>query len=167
MKSVAVLALLPLALAFPSSFSSPVPALLLANTPSLTDKPIPGVLIDVSGIHKWVPPDLQAGDMRGVCPGLNALANHNYLPHNGMITYVQGVSVTEDSKETPVSPFFNDLSCRIHSMGFRTRYRLFWYECGDGLWWQWNAPFDRRTSIRQQCSGCSDSWFVMCSPRPL
>ena len=37
--------------------------------------------IDVSGSHAFLPPG--AGDLRGPCPGLNALANHGYLPHNG------------------------------------------------------------------------------------
>jgi hypothetical protein len=38
--------------------------------------------VDVSGSHAFNPPG--AGDKRGPCPGLNALANHGYLPHNGM-----------------------------------------------------------------------------------
>jgi hypothetical protein len=38
--------------------------------------------IDVSGSHAFVAPG--SGDKRGPCPGLNALANHGYLPHNGM-----------------------------------------------------------------------------------
>jgi len=41
-------------------------------------------LVDVTGEHAFVPPDFDAGDQRGPCPGLNALANHNYLPHNGV-----------------------------------------------------------------------------------
>lgn len=41
-------------------------------------------LIDVSGEHAFLPPNFQAGDQRGPCPGLNALANHGYLPHNGV-----------------------------------------------------------------------------------
>lgn len=39
-------------------------------------------LIDVSGEHAFIPPDFGAGDLRGPYPGLNTLANHNYLPHN-------------------------------------------------------------------------------------
>ena len=38
--------------------------------------------VDVSGQHAFVAPG--PGDKRGPCPGLNALANHGYLPHNGM-----------------------------------------------------------------------------------
>lgn len=38
----------------------------------------------VSGEHVFVPPS--DGDQRGPCPGLNALANHNYINHNGVAT---------------------------------------------------------------------------------
>ncbi|OJD35700.1 aromatic peroxygenase [Diplodia corticola] len=48
--------------------------------------------IDVSGDHVFVPPG--SGDKRGPCPGLNALANHNYLPHNGVATITQFVEAT-------------------------------------------------------------------------
>jgi hypothetical protein len=46
--------------------------------------------IDVSGGHAFKPPG--AGDLRGPCPGLNALANHGYLPSNGEIGLDQAVS---------------------------------------------------------------------------
>lgn len=49
-------------------------------------------LIDVSGAHAFMPPG--HGDLRGPCPGLNALANHNYLPHNGVATIDEFVSAT-------------------------------------------------------------------------
>jgi Peroxidase, family 2 len=42
--------------------------------------------VSVSGANKFVPPNFAAGDQRGPCPALNALANHNYLPHNGVGT---------------------------------------------------------------------------------
>lgn len=48
--------------------------------------------IDVSGAHAFVPPG--HGDLRGPCPGLNALANHNYLPHDGVATISQFVDAT-------------------------------------------------------------------------
>ncbi|KAJ8075152.1 hypothetical protein PM082_019480 [Marasmius tenuissimus] len=50
--------------------------------------------IDVTGRHKFVPPG--HGDLRGPCPGLNALANHNYLPHNGIGTMDQFISANRD-----------------------------------------------------------------------
>ncbi|KAI0814073.1 hypothetical protein GGR55DRAFT_687083 [Xylaria sp. FL0064] len=51
--------------------------------------------ISVDGEHAFVPPNFKAGDQRGPCPGLNALANHGYLPHNGvaaMATLIQAVN---------------------------------------------------------------------------
>ncbi|KAK1216745.1 hypothetical protein PQX77_020632 [Marasmius sp. AFHP31] len=50
--------------------------------------------VDVGGQHKFVPPG--HGDLRGPCPGLNALANHNYLPHNGVATVDEFVAATHD-----------------------------------------------------------------------
>lgn len=40
--------------------------------------------VSTSGKHKFVAPG--PTDQRGPCPGLNALANHGYLPHNGIGT---------------------------------------------------------------------------------
>ncbi|KAL8702424.1 MAG: hypothetical protein Q9201_004399 [Fulgogasparrea decipioides] len=51
--------------------------------------------VSTTGKYAWVAPDLAAGDKRGPCPGLNALANHGYLPHNGiapMTTIIQAVN---------------------------------------------------------------------------
>lgn len=39
----------------------------------------------VSGDHAFQAPDLDNGDQRGPCPGLNALANHGYIPHDGVV----------------------------------------------------------------------------------
>lgn len=44
------------------------------------------------GQYAFVPPG--PGDARGQCPGLNAMANHNYLPHNGSATIAQFVQAT-------------------------------------------------------------------------
>ncbi|KAH9904751.1 oxidase [Xylariomycetidae sp. FL2044] len=44
--------------------------------------------IDVSGDHAFQAPDLENGDQRGPCPGLNALANHGYIPHDGVVGLV-------------------------------------------------------------------------------
>ncbi|KAJ6453260.1 oxidase-like protein [Mycena vitilis] len=46
--------------------------------------------IDVTGAHAYVPPGPE--DMRGPCPGLNSLANHNFIPHNGIVSL--GNSIT-------------------------------------------------------------------------
>jgi hypothetical protein len=40
----------------------------------------------VTGSHSFVPPGFAKGDIRGPCPGLSVLANHGYLPHNGVAT---------------------------------------------------------------------------------
>lgn len=40
--------------------------------------------VPTTGEYAFVPPNFDAGDQRGPCPGLNALANHGYLPHNGV-----------------------------------------------------------------------------------
>ncbi|OCL08805.1 putative oxidase [Glonium stellatum] len=45
--------------------------------------------IKVTGEHAFVPPDFSSGDQRGPCPGLNALANHGYIAHNGITTFVE------------------------------------------------------------------------------
>ncbi|OJD18597.1 hypothetical protein AJ78_01368 [Emergomyces pasteurianus Ep9510] len=45
--------------------------------------------IEITGDHAFVPPNFEAGDQRGPCPGLNALANHGYIPHNGVTTTAQ------------------------------------------------------------------------------
>ncbi|KAF2821658.1 Cloroperoxidase [Ophiobolus disseminans] len=42
--------------------------------------------------HEYVPPG--ANDLRGPCPGLNAFANHNFLPHNGYATVQQYIDTT-------------------------------------------------------------------------
>jgi Peroxidase, family 2 len=42
----------------------------------------------VTGEHSFIPPNFNAGDQRGPCPGLNALANHGYIERNG-VTHVR------------------------------------------------------------------------------
>ncbi|KAH6653017.1 oxidase [Truncatella angustata] len=49
--------------------------------------------IDVSGDHTFQAPDLDGGDQRGPCPGLNALANHGYLPHDGVVGFLDLIEV--------------------------------------------------------------------------
>jgi len=43
--------------------------------------------------HEYVPPG--ANDLRGPCPGLNAFANHNFLPHNGYASVGQYIEATQ------------------------------------------------------------------------
>ena len=49
-------------------------------------------LIDVTGQYKWVPPG--PNDIRGPCPGLNALANHGYFPHSGVVPLTTAATAT-------------------------------------------------------------------------
>jgi hypothetical protein len=46
------------------------------------------------GANAFVPPNFSKGDQRGPCPGLNAMANHGYLPHNGYATIDQYITGT-------------------------------------------------------------------------
>jgi len=45
------------------------------------------------GEHAFVAPNLNV-DARGPCPGLNAMANHGYLPHNGVANIQQFIDQT-------------------------------------------------------------------------
>ncbi|MCJ1467783.1 hypothetical protein MMC07_006408 [Pseudocyphellaria aurata] len=51
-------------------------------------------LVDVTGEHKWVAPG--PNDLRGPCPGLNALANHGYFPHSGVVPELVGATATNE-----------------------------------------------------------------------
>ena len=48
------------------------------------------------GQHAFVAPG--PNDLRGPCPGLNAMANHGYIPHNGVATIQQFITGTYDGK---------------------------------------------------------------------
>ncbi|PGH09596.1 hypothetical protein AJ79_05652 [Helicocarpus griseus UAMH5409] len=52
--------------------------------------------VDVTGDHAFTPPNFEAGDQRGPCPGLNALANHGYIPHNGVTSMAQVIWAIND-----------------------------------------------------------------------
>ncbi|KAH7397234.1 Chloroperoxidase [Pyrenochaeta sp. MPI-SDFR-AT-0127] len=46
--------------------------------------------IDISGRHAFQEPS--NGDERGPCPGLNALANHGFISHNGITSFAEVVT---------------------------------------------------------------------------
>ncbi|KAI0148661.1 Chloroperoxidase [Xylariaceae sp. FL1272] len=48
--------------------------------------------IDVTGLHAFKPPNFDNGDQRGPCPGLNALANHGYIPRDGVVGFLDLVA---------------------------------------------------------------------------
>ncbi|EGP84401.1 unnamed protein product [Zymoseptoria tritici ST99CH_3D1] len=45
--------------------------------------------------HQFVAPDYSK-DIRGPCPGLNAAANHNFLAHDGVVTYNELVDAQQN-----------------------------------------------------------------------
>lgn len=49
--------------------------------------------------HEFQKPGLN--DKRGPCPGLNAAANHNFIPRNGILTTQQGKELMESWKRAP------------------------------------------------------------------
>ena len=57
--------------------------------------------------HQFIAPT--SADERGPCPGLNAAANHGFLPRNGIATI-------DDSKSYPTRPFCTNthLRCSYH-----------------------------------------------------
>jgi hypothetical protein len=59
-----------------------------------------------TGDHAFIAPTNT--DLRGPCPGLNAMANHNYIPRNGVATISQFIQGTYDGKHPTNS------SQRIH-----------------------------------------------------
>ncbi|KAI1311430.1 hypothetical protein F5Y03DRAFT_410558 [Xylaria venustula] len=48
-----------------------------------------------TGNRAFVPP--RDSDLRGPCPGLNAMANHGYIPHNGVGTIEEFISGTMEA----------------------------------------------------------------------
>ena len=56
-----------------------------------------------TGEYAWVAPG--TGDQRGPCPGLNALANHGYLPHNGVADIPTIVSAVNNGKSVSLWDF--------------------------------------------------------------
>ncbi|KAJ7676693.1 hypothetical protein DFH06DRAFT_1317307 [Mycena polygramma] len=85
--------------AFPPSYFE-------GRTASLANRTLGGFsteqLIDVTGANSFKPPG--DGDLRGPCPGLNAMANHNFIPHNGVVTFTTAIAQSE----------------RIYGLGFDT-----------------------------------------------
>ena len=50
--------------------------------------------VSTTGTYAYVAP--KSSDLRGPCPGLNAMANHGYIPHNGVATISQFIQGTYD-----------------------------------------------------------------------
>lgn len=50
--------------------------------------------IQVDGVHEWQAP--KDGQQRGPCPGLNALANHGYISHDGIVTLPEVIGAANE-----------------------------------------------------------------------
>ena len=92
--SLSVLGLLAVADAFPSVARHVLERDAKAATEAPVKRQIPATTFDAEsqyistdGVYAFVPPGKT--DQRGPCPGLNAMANHGYLPHNGVATIEQ------------------------------------------------------------------------------
>ncbi|KAF2853377.1 Cloroperoxidase [Plenodomus tracheiphilus IPT5] len=98
-----------LLLASSSSLVDAFPALSARNLEGLTPEKLNGALgeveklrndtrflvdilkpVECTGKHAFVAP--KATDQRGPCPGLNALANHNYISHDGITSFAEVVA---------------------------------------------------------------------------
>ncbi|TVY51306.1 Aromatic peroxygenase-like protein [Lachnellula cervina] len=90
--------------------------------------------VSTTGAHAFVPPDFDAGDVRGPCPGLNAMANHGYLPHNGVGGHLDFIQGTFD-----VFGMSADLSAFLTVLGGTLD--------GDGLSWSIGGPVQSALSL--------------------
>lgn len=113
MKAGALLAVLPVAAAWPAVMKAameqrearevallrkrqtvepePREPLFLSGRPNTSRPPVTfnaeEQFVSVDGDHEFQSPG--PSDIRGQCPGLNAAANHNYLPRNGLVNTQQ------------------------------------------------------------------------------
>ena len=81
--------------------------------------------VSTTGQYAFVAPG--AGDQRGPCPGLNALANHGYLPHNGVADIPTIISAVNTGKSTSfqcASQMLGSLLIVLHSVFSRSRIYL-------------------------------------------
>ncbi|KAJ7346173.1 Chloroperoxidase [Mycena albidolilacea] len=109
---------------FPSSFFENR-ALHLGNRTVAAFDPA-AQLIDVTGDHAFEAPNFENGDLRGPCPGLNAMANHKFIPHNGIVPFatafaqsksVFGLGVLPDTAVTALAIFGADVLALDFSIG--------------------------------------------------
>ena len=54
--------------------------------------------VDITGKHAFQPPS--DTDKRGPCPGLNALANHGYISHDGITSFAEVVTAINQGSYT-------------------------------------------------------------------
>ncbi|KAI5356853.1 Putative chloroperoxidase [Septoria linicola] len=110
--------------------------------------------VSTSGEHAFVAP--QGDDQRGPCPGLNAMANHGYLPHNGVGTHLDFITGT-----------FNAFGMSADLSGFLTV--LGGTVDGNGLMWSIGGPTKNVPSLPllgtpQGISGSHNKYEADASP---
>ncbi|KZS95533.1 Cloroperoxidase [Sistotremastrum niveocremeum HHB9708] len=88
---VCLIASASLSSAFPTERSNPPGGVVITIPPRSTDV---GLKLVPDADHPFVAPG--PGDMRGPCPALNTLANHGYLPRNGVASYEQIINATRE-----------------------------------------------------------------------
>lgn len=86
--------------------------------------------VSTTGNHAFVAPS--PSDLRGPCPGLNAMANHGYIPHNGVATITQFIQGTYDVFGMVRTPYFYNLFLLTTSPGDRSRHFLVCIRRGHG-----------------------------------
>jgi hypothetical protein len=75
------------------------------------------------GVYAFNPPvnvNTPTGDQRGPCPGLNAMANHGYLPHNGVATIQEFIEGTYKGISASCHPHLQLANIRKSSAWERT-----------------------------------------------
>jgi hypothetical protein len=59
----------------------------------------------VTIVNTHVPQIAQGpNDIRGPCPGLNVMANHGYIPRDGIASVAQLTLASNEGMRTPASP---------------------------------------------------------------
>ncbi|KAF1997251.1 Cloroperoxidase [Amniculicola lignicola CBS 123094] len=119
--------------------------LLISTASSLTFDPN-SQRVNVTGQHKFI----QAGpnDYRGPCPGLNALANHGYIPRNGVATIDQMINASTEVFGLSID---HASSAAIYSTPMTVSPDLNTISIGDPLKVLFDIPFgDIKTKISPQ-----------------
>lgn len=101
--------------------------------------------VSATGEHVFQAPS--ASDLRGPCPGLNAMANHGYIPHNGVATISQFIQGTYDGTHASVRKACQLLTHSRYSLWHGTRSQRY----PSYLWsyprWRSNLLVHRGTTI--------------------
>lgn len=108
--------------------------------------------VDVTGTHKWVAPG--PNDIRGPCPGLNALANHGYFPHSGVVPLTTAATAT--NQVYGKCPFKSRSACEIFKVD------IFFKNTSKGLALNFGVPLTVYATLVD-----GDVVYVSTPPSPL